>query len=358
MAGQSRTARPSPAAAPSAPASIEAGEEVAVPTMSPSMRQFAPAFVKVQLALRPVVKNAQNPHFQNNFADLAAILEEALPLLNNNGFCLMQFPATLGNQLALLSILMHESGEFISSTMPLLLQKSDPQGEGSAITYGRRYAACAILGIRTADDDGNAASERQPAQRPDGPARRPARDQPKDEPPQEDAYQPKEGWATAEAEAAAHKAAIEQIKQLYAIVGEDHPIRKTLTGYRELNGWPMPATALMQLSMLVAKAHGEAVAAQEGGPDPDPPDSPPQTSAPAPEAPSAPVAPSERMPWDGVANPAPDSLSVCPWCEKEVEKGTPSVITGGTRSDDPAVRYHKGCYDEREAEANEEDTGS
>jgi hypothetical protein len=51
-----------------------------------------------------------------------------------------------------------DSGEWISSTTVIPLPKNDPQGMGSAITYARRYSLCAMLGIITEDDDGNAAS--------------------------------------------------------------------------------------------------------------------------------------------------------------------------------------------------------
>jgi hypothetical protein len=37
--------------------------------------------------------------------------------------------------------------------MPLLLKSVDPQGQGSAITYARRYALCAVLGLSTGEDD-------------------------------------------------------------------------------------------------------------------------------------------------------------------------------------------------------------
>jgi hypothetical protein len=47
--------------------------------------------------------------------------------------------------------------------MPLLLAKSDPQGQGSAITYARRYALMAVLGlVADEDDDGNKASAAKP----------------------------------------------------------------------------------------------------------------------------------------------------------------------------------------------------
>ena len=69
-------------------------------------------------------------------------------------------PVELGqNVLALETRLTHvDTGEYLASTAIVPLPKADPQGLGSAITYARRYALCAILGIITEDDDGNAAS--------------------------------------------------------------------------------------------------------------------------------------------------------------------------------------------------------
>jgi hypothetical protein len=62
------------------------------------------------------------------------------------------------------TILAHSSGEWVSSTLAVPLTKSDAQGLGSAITYGRRYALAAIVGVCPADDDGEAAVAR-PTQR-------------------------------------------------------------------------------------------------------------------------------------------------------------------------------------------------
>ena len=57
------------------------------------------------------------------------------------------------------TILAHESGQWIQSELCMPLAKNDPQGVGSAITYGRRYGLAAIVGIvADDDDDGNAAS--------------------------------------------------------------------------------------------------------------------------------------------------------------------------------------------------------
>jgi hypothetical protein len=48
------------------------------------------------------------------------------------------------------------TGDAIEGTMPLLLSKNDAQGQGSAITYARRYALCAVLNLVADDDDDGA----------------------------------------------------------------------------------------------------------------------------------------------------------------------------------------------------------
>ena len=74
---------------------------------------------------------------------------------------LTQYPVPVeGENLGLVTKLVHaESGQFQASLAVIPLAKTDPQGMGSAFTYGRRCALSAMLGIITEeDDDGNAAS--------------------------------------------------------------------------------------------------------------------------------------------------------------------------------------------------------
>lgn len=67
--------------------------------------------------------------------------------------------------------MLHESGSSVSSTLRLRPSKTDPQGVGSAITYGRRYSLLAMTGAAPEDDDGNAASgPRQDRREPTGPS--------------------------------------------------------------------------------------------------------------------------------------------------------------------------------------------
>jgi len=62
----------------------------------------------------------------------------------------------------LVTKLCHTSGEWIEQEMSVPVPKADPQGAGSALTYMRRYALAAFVGVVQADDDGNAASTQKP----------------------------------------------------------------------------------------------------------------------------------------------------------------------------------------------------
>jgi hypothetical protein len=89
-----------------------------------------------------------------------------------NGILITQFPVPVENgHLGLATKLIHaDSGQWHSSLAVVPLPKSDPQGYGSAQTYARRYALCAMLGIVTEDDDGEGAKAPQAAKKSKTPA--------------------------------------------------------------------------------------------------------------------------------------------------------------------------------------------
>lgn len=120
---------------------------------------FAAAFVAAQREMPVLPKSATNPHFHSKFVPLDDVIEKALPVLNAHGFAVLQFPTTVDGQPALRTVLLHESGESLEDVMPLLPGKADPQGQGAALTYARRYALTAMLCLAAdEDDDGNSAS--------------------------------------------------------------------------------------------------------------------------------------------------------------------------------------------------------
>lgn len=142
---------------------------------SSSITSIAPALLKVQQALRPIAKDAENPFLKNRYTSLAAVLETVRPLLTENGLILVQRgiesgPATLCVE----SRLIHaSSGEWIRGiiSMPIptaAAETEDPQDEGMrrksrgmntfqlygcGLSYGKRYGLMSLLAISTTDDD-------------------------------------------------------------------------------------------------------------------------------------------------------------------------------------------------------------
>ncbi len=131
---------------------------------SENITELSRAMLIVQQQLQPAIKDARNPFIGNEYATLNSVMEACRALLSSQGIWITQLPCPapveLGaGHIGLETRLVHaESGQWISSTAIIPLPKNDPQGMGSAITYARRYSLCAILGIVTEDDDGNAAS--------------------------------------------------------------------------------------------------------------------------------------------------------------------------------------------------------
>lgn len=125
---------------------------------SESIIKLAAAQSKMQAEIGGAVKDANNPFFKSKYADLSAVVKAVKEPFTNNGLSYVQFPIEDNGRIGVETILMHESGEFMSNQFTVQLTKQDAQGAGSAITYCRRYALQAIAGIPSEDDDGNSAS--------------------------------------------------------------------------------------------------------------------------------------------------------------------------------------------------------
>jgi hypothetical protein len=103
-------------------------------------------------------KGSVNPHYGNQYADLATILNTVREPLAKHGLSVTQTTRLEGGEVVLVTTLWHSSGGSIVGEYPVIPQRKDPQGYGSAMTYARRYTLAAILGIAQEDDDGQAAS--------------------------------------------------------------------------------------------------------------------------------------------------------------------------------------------------------
>ncbi len=125
---------------------------------------LAKALLAVQKQLLPALKDAANPFTKSSYATLNSVMGACREALHANHIWMTQLPmptpAHMGDgHMGLMTKLTHTtSGQWQSSLMVVPLPKKDPQGMGSAMTYARRYALCAMLGIVTEDDDGQSAT--------------------------------------------------------------------------------------------------------------------------------------------------------------------------------------------------------
>lgn len=124
---------------------------------STSIKEISKALLTFQMKMEPIKKDSENPFYKNKYASLSTILEHIQIPLAECGLAFSQMPD--GD--CLCTILMHtESGEYLQSCYSLHPQQINPQGLGSAITYARRYALGAILGLNIdIDDDAQVASQ-------------------------------------------------------------------------------------------------------------------------------------------------------------------------------------------------------
>lgn len=133
--------------------------------------QLSAALVAFQAEIGAVAKTSSNPFFKSKYAALPDVVQHTQPVLAKHGLAVSQtigFWATEHGIIdTLTTVLVHTSGETIRDTMRLHLVKDDPQAQGSAVTYARRYAYMSILGlVADEDDDGNAASAPRQQSRP------------------------------------------------------------------------------------------------------------------------------------------------------------------------------------------------
>lgn len=134
---------------------------------SENITELAQALISVQKQMTPAAKDGKNPFTRSNYATLNSVMESCRDILLTHGIWLTQLPVPapleLGpGHIGLMTKLTHaKSGQWQSSLTVIPLPKADPQGMGSAITYARRYALTAMLGMITEDDDGEAAKSPQ-----------------------------------------------------------------------------------------------------------------------------------------------------------------------------------------------------
>ena len=130
------------------------------PMQSESIAALAAALSKAQADITGALKDSSNPFFKSKYADLASCWDACRKQLAANGLCVIQTTNTTDAGVVLVTTLAHSSGEWIRGVLPVVTKDNGPQAQGSGITYARRYALAAIVGLAQIDDDAEAAQAR------------------------------------------------------------------------------------------------------------------------------------------------------------------------------------------------------
>lgn len=124
---------------------------------SQTIGKLSTALAKAQGEIRGATKDSTNPHFRSKYADMASVRDAIQDALSKHGIAYVQFPEG-GPETVTITTVLTCGEEWMRASYSMRPVKSDPQGMGSAITYARRYALMAAVGVAPEDDDGNAAS--------------------------------------------------------------------------------------------------------------------------------------------------------------------------------------------------------
>jgi len=123
---------------------------------SESIIKIIPALLEVQKKIEAVEKKADNPFFHSKYADLNSLIDACKEILNTNNIVILQ---PISDQ-HVETILIHNSGEWLSSKTKIVCKSdNNPQDQGSAITYARRYGLQSMLFMSAEDDDGEKATD-------------------------------------------------------------------------------------------------------------------------------------------------------------------------------------------------------
>lgn len=127
---------------------------------SPTLGTLFGALAKAQAKVEGAQKGKVNPAFRSKYADLASIWDACREPLATNNLCIVQQPLFEGAKVGLRTTLGHASGEWLAATVWTTPKDNGPQALGSCLTYLRRYALAAVVGVCPDDDDGESAQGR------------------------------------------------------------------------------------------------------------------------------------------------------------------------------------------------------
>ena len=118
---------------------------------SEQIEEIAAALAKAQAEVKNPSFNRVNPHFKSKYADLGEVLSVVRPALSKHGIAIMQMTDVTDTGIVLHTRLTHLSGQWIEGVYPVS-QLGTHQQMGAALTYAKRQALSAIVGVAGEDD--------------------------------------------------------------------------------------------------------------------------------------------------------------------------------------------------------------
>ncbi len=119
---------------------------------SESINELAKALALAQGEMRGASEDKVNPHFKSSYASLASVWDACRTPLSKNGLSIIQNPDMINGELFLITMMLHSSGQWMKSIIPVSNPKGTPHALGSSLTYMRRYSLSAMVGIAPCDD--------------------------------------------------------------------------------------------------------------------------------------------------------------------------------------------------------------
>lgn len=120
---------------------------------SENVTELSAALAKAQAGIANAAKEGTNTHYSSSYATLKSVWAVCKTPLTDNGLSVVQSPEFDGQSVKVTTTLLHKTGQWIESAITMPVKKIDCQGIGSAITYARRYALAAMVGVAPDDDD-------------------------------------------------------------------------------------------------------------------------------------------------------------------------------------------------------------
>lgn len=124
---------------------------------SEEINELATAMALAQGEIEGAEKDRQNTHFGSRYADLGSVWRACRGALSKHGLAVIQLPRTVyspeGVSVDVETLLTHKTGQWLSEVLNVPVSNGNAQGIGSTITYARRYALAAMVGVAPEDDD-------------------------------------------------------------------------------------------------------------------------------------------------------------------------------------------------------------